>query len=83
MATITFSRAQTDRIVKLIQQYFQNSLDQEIGSFDAEFLLDFFAKEIGGHFYNQALSDVHLLLQRQFEDMADIVFNLEQSVADR
>jgi uncharacterized protein (DUF2164 family) len=83
MATITFSRAQTEQIVKLIQQHFQNSLDQEIGGFDAEFLLEFFSKEIGGHFYNQALSDVHSLLQSHFEDMADTVFNLEKPVADR
>lgn len=83
MSSITFSRTQTEKIVKLIQQHFQDSLDQEIGGFDAEFLLDFFAKEIGGHFYNQALSDVHSLLQSHFEDVADTVFNLEKPVAGR
>lgn len=78
MATITFSRTDTDRIVALIQQHFQDKLDQEIGGFDAEFLLDFFATEIGGFFYNQALHDVHKLMQGHFDELADTIFNLEK-----
>ncbi|MBQ24276.1 MAG: hypothetical protein CL546_04995 [Alcanivorax sp.] len=27
-------------------------LQQDIGGFEAEFLIDFFAKELGPHFYN-------------------------------
>jgi len=83
MTAITFSRSETDRIVKLIQHYFNNKLDQEIGAFDAEFLLDFFATEIGSYYYNQALKDVHGMLQNRFDDVADDVFNLEKPVNDR
>ncbi|MEG2042892.1 MAG: DUF2164 family protein, partial [Hafnia sp.] len=45
MSEITFSRDQTAHMVDKLQKYLQRELDVEIGDFDAEFLLDFFAKE--------------------------------------
>ena len=78
MSTIDFSRPQTAQIVAQIQTYFDEKLDQQIGSFDAEFLLDFFKLEIGGHFYNQALSDVHTMLSQQMDSMSDSLIELEK-----
>ena len=49
MSDITFSREQTSQMVHKLQKYLQAELDVEIGDFDAEFLLDFFAKELGAH----------------------------------
>ena len=43
MSEIKFSTEETESIVRKIQLYFREELDQEIGRFDAEFLLDFFA----------------------------------------
>ncbi len=51
-----------EEIILKIKTHFRDELNQEIGGFDAEFLLDFFVKEIGHYFYNQALTDVHALL---------------------
>ena len=80
---IEFSKAQKEEILSKIKHHFSDELGQEIGGFDAEFMLDFFAKEIGGYFYNQALTDVHALLQKQMESMADTIYDLEKPVAGR
>ncbi|MDR2212441.1 MAG: DUF2164 domain-containing protein, partial [Pseudomonadales bacterium] len=47
MTAIKFTKDEKALIVRKIQLYFTEELKQEIGRFDAEFLLDFFADEIG------------------------------------
>ena len=59
MSEIKFSREEKERIVKKVETYFSNELDQEIGNFEAEFLIDFFADEIGAYFYNRGLNDAN------------------------
>jgi uncharacterized protein (DUF2164 family) len=78
---IKISRENKQEIIEKIKAYFRDNLNQEIGGFDAEFLLDFFAKEIGGYFYNQALTDVHGLLEKQTESLVDTIYGLEQPVS--
>ena len=51
-----------DKIIQDLQEWVQENLDQEIGSLDAEFLTDFFTENVGGLYYNQALTDVHILI---------------------
>ena len=43
MSTIKFSSTETEQLVTKIQGYFAKELDQDLGQFDAEFLLDFFS----------------------------------------
>jgi len=78
---IEFSKENKDEVILKIKTYFREQLNQEIGGFDAEFLLDFFAKEIGCYFYNQALIDIHALLEKQMESMADTIYDLEKPVS--
>ena len=52
MSDITFSPDQKARMVSKIKAYFEDELGQDIGGFEAEFLIDFFAKELGAYFYN-------------------------------
>jgi len=80
MAIIKFSKEEKDQIIPLIQKYLKEELDVDIGSFDAEFLLDFFSKEIGGYMYNRALTDVHALLDRQLETITESIYGLEKPV---
>ena len=44
MSTIQFTPSQKAAMVLKLQGYFETELDSELGQFDAEFLLDFFAK---------------------------------------
>lgn len=77
---INLSKSNKKAVVEKIKTYFKEELEQDIGSFDAEFLLDFFISEIGAYFYNQALSDAHLLLERHMETMTEIIYDLEKPV---
>lgn len=78
MATIKFSSEQKAQVVAKIQKYFHDQLDQQIGAFDAEFLLDFFAEEVGGHFYNQGLADARAAIAAQMENIEDALYALER-----
>ncbi|MCW8824852.1 MAG: DUF2164 domain-containing protein [Gammaproteobacteria bacterium] len=78
MSDIKFSKDETDRIVQKIKAYFNDELSQEIGGFDAEFLIDFFSKEIGPHFYNQALSDALTLFSEKADELSYLVQELEK-----
>jgi len=57
MSEIKFSKEEMEIITKKVQLYFSEELDYEIGQFDAQFLLDFIAEEIGPYFYNKGLYD--------------------------
>lgn len=75
---IAFSPAEKEVIVRKIKLYFSEELQQQIGSFDAEFLLDFFAKEIGAYFYNRGLYDAQAALSKKLDDIQDMIFQLER-----
>ncbi|HHD80333.1 MAG TPA: DUF2164 family protein, partial [Campylobacterales bacterium] len=53
MSQITFTEDEKATLVTKIKTYFENELSQDIGQFDAEFLLEFFSKEIGVYHYNK------------------------------
>jgi len=78
VAAIKLTAEQTARIVELIQAHFTEKLDSEIGRFEAEFLLDFFAEEIGVFYYNQALTDASALLSKQFDTLSESLTELEK-----
>lgn len=80
MKEIKFSKDETDRIVGKIKSYFNDELDQEIGDFEAEFLIDFFAKEIGPYFYNRGLSDANTLFTEKSEELGYLIQELEQPI---
>lgn len=47
MSDIKFTNQEKEAMVVKLQSYFEKSLAQELGQFDAEFLLDFVSKELG------------------------------------
>jgi uncharacterized protein (DUF2164 family) len=65
-------------VVAKLQKYFQDELQQEIGSFDAEFMLDFFSKEVGGFYYNQGLADVLKNFESKMQDVGELIYQLEK-----
>lgn len=77
---IEFSREEKDVIVTKIQTWFSDELGQEIGQFDAEFLLDFFGNEIGKLFYNRGLYDAQAILESRLDNIAEAITELEIAV---
>ncbi|MFZ4620533.1 MAG: DUF2164 domain-containing protein [Bacteroidota bacterium] len=75
---VKFTKQEKDVIVKRVRQYFTDELQQEIGQFDAEFLLDFFANEFGAYFYNRGLLDAKALLAKKVDDITDAIHELEK-----
>jgi uncharacterized protein (DUF2164 family) len=78
MAEIKFSKEEREAICRRIQMYFKEEMEQEIGQFDAGFLLDFFAEEIGPFFYNRGLYDAQALLESRMEQVAEAIYELEK-----
>jgi uncharacterized protein (DUF2164 family) len=78
MSDIKFSKDELDRIVHKVKQHFNDELDQEIGAFEAEFLIDFFAKEIGPFLYNRGLFDAQTLFLQKSEEINYLVQELEK-----
>ncbi|MDG1732770.1 MAG: DUF2164 domain-containing protein [Thalassotalea sp.] len=78
MSVIKFTRNQQEAIVAKLQRYFINELDQDIGQFDAEFLIDFFAKEMGSAFYNKGLLDAQAIVNEKVLTISDAIYEIEQ-----
>ncbi len=63
-----------------MQQYFNNELNQTLGQFDAEFLLDFFSDDVGSFYYNRGLLDAQAVLHEKAEHIADAIYALEKPI---
>lgn len=79
MAEIKFSDEEKQAIGLKVQRYVEEELDLEIGQFDAEFLLDFFTKEIGEYFYNRGLYDAQAILESKIEEIGESILQLEKA----
>lgn len=78
MKNIEFTPQQKDDLTHKVKSYFRDELDQEIGAFDAEFLIDFFAREIGPNFYNRGLEDALITLQEKMDEASYVIQELEK-----
>ena len=78
MADIKFSEEEKAAIVGKLQHYFTRELSQEIGRFDAEFLLDFISDEVGAYFYNRGLQDAQAILASKLDDLGECIYQLER-----
>ncbi|SFL92111.1 Uncharacterized conserved protein, DUF2164 family [Marinobacter zhejiangensis] len=78
MKDIAFSREQKERMVSKIKTYFSDELQQDIGGFEAEFLIDFLSKELGPHFYNRGLLDAQQVLNEKMDEVGYVLQELEQ-----
>ncbi len=78
MSTISFAKNEKELLIRKIQRYFQEELDQELGQFDAEFLLDFFSKEVGAYYYNQGLNDAKAVLADKLDTLMEAIDEIEK-----
>ncbi|MFT5135073.1 MAG: hypothetical protein ACI9XU_000934 [Arenicella sp.] len=75
MVNVEFSNEEKAIIVGKLKKYFDRELDHDITHFEAEFLIDFFSKEVGSYYYNKGLSDAQNLINSK---MDDVVYELEK-----
>ncbi len=77
MQNIDFSKDEKATLVRKIQLYFSEELGQQIGQFDAEFLIDFVSRELGAYYYNRGLQDAQAALAAKLDDVLDAIYQLE------
>ena len=80
MSKIEFTAEQRELMVQKIQTYFEDELDQDLGQFDAEFLLDFFASNIGAHFYTRGLHDARAIFEARIETIDEDIYGIEKDI---
>jgi uncharacterized protein (DUF2164 family) len=80
MAEIKFTREEKEALTRRIQQYFEKELDQEIGGFEAEFLLEFISKEIGAYYYNKGLQDAKTIFDVKYEEISESIYDAEKPI---
>lgn len=78
MPIIEFSSDEKKLLTSKLQNYFSKDLDQDISTFDAEFLLEFISKEIGGSYYNRGLYDAQAVFSSKLDDIADAIYKIEK-----
>jgi uncharacterized protein (DUF2164 family) len=78
MSIIEFSNDEKVLLVQKIKTYFRDKLEQEIGQFDAEFLLDFFSEEIGPYYYNRGIQDARAVLESRLDNIDEALYEIEK-----
>lgn len=81
MDKIEFTPQEKELMAQKVKVYFRDEMNQDIGSFEAEFLIDFFAKEMGGFFYNRGLYDAETLITEKVSEISDLLLQLEKPVS--
>lgn len=80
LSKIEFAKEEKERMAQKVKLYFREELDQEIGGFDAEFLIDFFSEELGGVFYNKGLHDAQSIITTKVEEIDDAIYEIKKPV---
>ncbi|KMT64235.1 DUF2164 domain-containing protein [Catenovulum maritimum] len=78
MSDIKFSPEEKQHLVDKLQTYFEDELQQELGQFDADFLLDFISEHMGNYYYNRGVQDAQLVLQEKVEAITDALYEIEK-----
>ena len=76
--SIKLEPQQQQELVLKLQAYLRDELDVEMGTFDVQFLLEFFTEQAATVFYNQGLADARQALQTKIDEFAEVIYELEQ-----
>lgn len=83
MAIFSFSKPEKDAIIQKIQEYFLKESGQEIGQFEAGFLLEFFSEEIGPYYFNKGIQDSQAIVQKRIDGVIEAIDSLEKPLPIR
>lgn len=71
--------AQEQAAQQIIKRFLEDRFELELGSFEAQEVLDLFAREIAPLYYNKAIFDVQTYLKERFESIESDLWALEKS----
>lgn len=75
---IQFSDAEKEIVIPKIKAYMEKAFNLDLGSFEAEFLMDFFSQEIGPYFYNRGVYEAQDLIRAGLEQIDETLYNIEK-----
>ena len=78
MVIVEFASEEKEQLERMIKTYFQDELGQEIGRFEAGYVLDFFSDKMGTQFYNKGLFDAQAILEKRMETITEAIHQLEK-----
>ena len=78
MNKIEFSKEEKEVLVEQFKKYFESELNQDIGQFDAEFLIDFVSENLGNYYYNRGLQDAQIAIRSKLDDIEFEIDSLEK-----
>jgi len=76
---LTLDPAQEHAAQQTIKRFLEDRFELELGSFEAQEVLDLFAREIAPLYYNKAIFDVQTHLKDRFESIESDLWALEKS----
>jgi len=76
---LTLDPAQEQAAQQIIKRFLEDRFELELGSFEAQEVLDLFAREIAPLYYNKAIFDVQTHLKDRFESIESDLWALEKS----
>lgn len=75
MADITLTPGERDLLREKLCAYCEQNFDLELEQFDAEFIVDFIAKELGPMFYNAGIEEAirtHVAYSERIQEEMDL-----------
>ncbi len=76
---LTLDSAQEQAAQQIVKRFLEDRFELELGSFEAQEVLDLFAREIAPLYYNKAIFDVQTHLKERFESIESDLWALEKS----
>lgn len=76
---LTLAPAEEQAAVQLLKRFLAERFELELGSFEAQEVLDLIGRDIAPHYYNQAIADVQALLADRFASIESDLWALEKS----
>lgn len=68
-----FSQDDKDRLIIKLKKYMSKELNFDIGGFEAEFFLEFIAKELAPAIYNKGLDDAQTIVLEKLETINEAI----------
>ncbi len=76
---LTLEPAQEQAAQQIIKRFLEDRFELKLGSFEAQEVLDLFARDIAPLYYNKAIFDVQTHLKDRFESIESDLWALEKS----
>ena len=72
--SIQLSDDRRQRLISGLRAFYKNDFDEDLSTFRAEQLIDYFVKALGPDVYNQAVQDTRAFMQARLDDLEGEVY---------